>query len=140
MVRTTLVAAIALLFASPSLAADQFDLLCTGQLKQGVSSKASPHSQTYRIDLTGNRWCVGACTETRPIYSATSSMLTLMEGADSSKSADGSALTHNIDRTTGALFDFQYRPPLFASSLPSWWEFRATCEPRPFSGMPAAKF
>jgi hypothetical protein len=125
---------------SPSLAADQFDLLCVGQLKQGTSSKASPHRQTYRIDLTGNRWCVAPCTQTSTIYSATASMLTLMEGTDSSKSSDGSALTHEIDRTTGALFDFRYSPPLFASSLPSWWEFRATCEPQPFSGMPAPKF
>lgn len=121
-------------------AADQFDLLCTGTVKQRANGKPSPYQKTYRIDIATNRWCVDACAQAGAIFAVTASKLTLMEATDSSKSTDGSALTHEIDRTSGALVDFQYRPPLFANSLPSWWEVRGTCEPRPFSGIPTAKF
>jgi hypothetical protein len=141
MVRATALACIAsLLCAAPALAAEQFDLLCAGQVRKDVPGRWAPYTKTYRIDLAAGRWCLGNCSVVSPIFAVTASKIVLQEPTDSSKSADGSALTHEIDRTSGAVTNYSYRPPLFAGGSVWWWEERGVCEARPFSGMPAAKF
>lgn len=139
MVRTAALACVAsLLCAAPALAADQFDLVCTGKQRLDFPGRWAPFSKTYRIDLAGNRWCMEACKAPQPIFSASATKLQLVKPADSGSSEDGSARTHEIDRTTGEMVDFTMTGPRAALSL--WFETRGTCEPRPFSGMPTAKF
>jgi hypothetical protein len=117
-----LVAALAIPVAAR--AADQFDLVCRGQLvDEGGASNAE---QRYRIDLASRRWCDHRCAETRPIVSVTKDKIVLRSGG--TRGTLGSVNSEEyIDRKNNRVYDFEAGPH-FGST------FKGVCVVAPFSG------
>ena len=117
-----LVSALAIPIAAQ--AAEQFDLVCQGQLidEGGVTNT----EQRYRIDLSSRRWCNHNCSETRPILDVTKDRIILRhsvgKGTLRSVSSD-----EYIDRTTNSVYAFD-EGPHFGST------FKGSCAVAQFSG------
>ncbi|MFN3858150.1 MAG: hypothetical protein ACK4RV_10390 [Caulobacter sp.] len=129
--KVAITALIASLVAAPALAADQFDLLCTGTVKWRATGAAEPWSSRYRVDLAAKIWCQGECTETRPLVSADNSRIVFVERDAPGQRRD--LEWHRVSRTTGKLTHY-------VSSGSLYMDVEANCEPAAFSGMPRAKF
>jgi hypothetical protein len=110
------------LVSTPTLAAEQFDLVCTSK-KDTVR---------YRVDLAKGEWCVGPCETVLKIASVTSGTITLVDREPQFASDDRDL--NQIDRATGAWTDISY------GGRTSPWERKGACKVAEYSGMPAPKF
>lgn len=107
------------LMASPAMAADQFDLLC--------SFGKTP--VRYRIDIPRGEACEGDCTRVWKMGPVTAGEIRLL---DTLSSAEEVPQTITINRQTGALKHW-------IGGRRSLTE-QAICEPTKFSGFPPPKF
>ncbi|WCT75039.1 hypothetical protein PQ455_07440 [Sphingomonas naphthae] len=112
------------LLATPALAADQFDLICT----------AKKTTVRYRVDLARGEWCDGDCKVTRKITAVTTGFLTLVDENPTSEHAYRESTT--VNRVDGSWYTMSYFT--WSSRVPS--ATKGTCEPTAFTGFPAAKF
>lgn len=123
------------LFAGPAVAhaSQQFDLRCEGVAT--TDGQQRPWADTIRIDLAGERWCWDACERTYRIHEIAPDRLLLEQRHDRTTVVESRARLE-IDRTTGQLTDWRTSIGLVT------FEMRkvAQCEPREFSGFPAARF
>lgn len=110
--------AVVLGVASPAVAADQFDLICSGP-------KAS---ERYRVDLAKNEWCFGKCDLVQKIASVTSGLLSLHDHTPAF--ANDSRYYLRINRVTGEWSWYNYDP-----KYKSVMDIKGKCEPVAFSGM-----
>lgn len=110
-----------------------FNLSCsvTSAVSQGErADDVKGLELSYRVDLNVERYCAGACAESRPIKSVSARELLL----ESNFAPDGSHLeTIRINRESGMLVWVLGKAPD---------DFRAIgiCEPTPFTGLPRPKF
>lgn len=117
-------AALPLLMATPAVAADQFDLVCT----------AKKTVVRYRVDLATGEYCDGNCTETRKIAAISSATLTLFDRRPAYR-GDWEGKTE-VNRTTGSWSVNSYSP----KTQPFPFQQNGLCEPADFSGFPQHKF
>ena len=122
----TVTVVLGLLAATPAVAADQFDLVCS----------AKTETQHYRLDLVKNEWCFGKCENVQKISSVTSGMITL---ADHQPAFRGDYTAYNqINRISGEWRWHSYNPR-YTSTM----DITGSCISAPFSGIAsssAAKF
>lgn len=125
---------IGVVVASPALAAEQFDLVCRGQVRWAPAGKLQPVERRYRVDLTAGTWCLDACTATEQLASVGQAEIVFKQ-ADRTL-PPGAYFEHTVNRTTGAWKNTYIQRGAFST----YWDYSGTCEPAPFSGMPATKF
>jgi len=116
--------AIGLLAATPAVAADQFDLVCTAK-KSGTR---------YRIDLTRGEWCEGDGTVVKKVAEATTGMLFLARHEPSGVRDKTVRLW--VNRNTGEWADYSYDPAFDTTGSLK----KGFCQPASFSGFPSPKF
>jgi hypothetical protein len=115
------------LLATPAVAADQFDLVCTGKQRILPSRKWEPYQVRYRVDLARMIYCRFDCKATESIASADAARITFQLPASD---RPATYVSHYVDRSDG---HWQYY-------LAGDSETEGKCEPAPFSGLPAQKF
>jgi hypothetical protein len=107
--------------ATPSFAAEQFDLQCSGSVYDG-----GPISRHYRVDLTANKWCAngdnGVCA-TRPIAETDPDLIWFEK--EPRKFPSDVGIIHYVSRLNGKWY--WHLGPM---------EVEGTCEKAPFSGFP----
>jgi len=112
------------LAATPAVAADQFDLVCT----------AKNNVVHYRVDLGRSEWCQGDCSVIRKLASVTTGMLVLADEKPVNPNQYRESIT--INRNDGSWFSMGYFPR--STRMPV--EDKGSCEPASFSGFPSPKF
>lgn len=125
----------ALLIQAPP---QQFDLVCAGtkrRLSQFVNDSA-PFATRIRIDLQRGEWCEGDCGAVEPFAEVQPASFTLRRSSGYSEALGYNELSITIDRTTGAYLGFSSSRGAGSMSTIEW---RASCEPRPFSGFPEVR-
>ena len=115
------------LIAAPAMAADQFDLVCTGQQRILPSNRWHSYAVRYRVDLARMIYCRFDCKTTETIAAADAARITFQLPADGTPAA---YLDHYVDRTNGR----------WTYYLGGDSDAEGTCQSAPFSGFPAAKF
>lgn len=123
-------AIVAGLVATPAMAADQFDLVCSGRWHERVNAKWKPAQYRYRVDLAASKWCEGSCDGTSQITNVTDLVITLTD----KKRDRFNDLTesHWISRQTGDLHYTYLADGLFE-------EREGKCTVAAFSGFPEPK-
>lgn len=116
--------------SSSSLAAEQFDLQCTKQVRG--SGVAETNTRTYRIDLEAKRWCMDDCKTALGIKSVTPDRITINETDPAERRYRDS---HYIDRGTG-----KYVQTYDSRATGTFIVTEGVCEPAPFTGLPSTKF
>lgn len=111
------------LVAVPALAADQFDLLCTG----GRGGRETMH---YRLDLARGEYCFGKCESIAKIAGVTSGMITLYD--DQPKFSGDTRSYNTINRITGEWRWYNFSPRLSVAAM----DITGSCELDDFSGFP----
>ncbi|HEY9581108.1 MAG TPA: hypothetical protein VIR65_14740 [Rhizorhapis sp.] len=109
--------------ASPALAADQFDLVCT-------STEGS--ADRYRIDLTKGEACSGNCDRIWKMGEATTGELKVINKQPAFRGDMEESMF--VDRQTGQYRYYNYIDGLRPHSR------KGVCQVAPFSGFPAQKF
>jgi hypothetical protein len=129
MIRTTLTAMM-LLTAAPAIAADRFDLDCSGQRRWSAEGADSPVTAHYRVDLVAKRWCRDDCALVAPIVSATPARVVFVAKAATPTEPD--AQDEAVDLASGAWRD------LFVGAYPpgDYWQSTGTCKLAPFTALP----
>lgn len=109
----------------------QFDLICVGTMLT-VTTQAAPrsvdHTIRYRVDLDRGVWCVDDCSTVKPFADVSAMWLTFDRALDGRGHHD-----HGVQRMTG-----QYVSRV--SDDVQTVMVNATCEPAPFTLIPAARF
>lgn len=134
------ISGIAIVLATPAMAANQFDLNCSGTDKSfeisitpGQSEK--PYTAHYRVDLTSMKWCESACVVTHRFASVSETQLLL----EDTKRNDGGIQiesNHFVDRTTGAEFGMS----MMDAGMGRTSTYRTgTCTNSAFTGFPAVQ-
>ena len=126
---------LAAMLASPAMAADQFDLVCKGTVKEAVAGRPKPTEVRYRIDIDAREWCRDACTETYPIAAVEPGNLVLREHVPERRGDFRSYQT--VDRTSGAWADYFND---FQGLNGLYFETTGVCTADAFGGFPAKKF
>lgn len=121
--KSIVLAAIAVV-ASPAMAADQFDLVCT----------AKQESTRFRVDLQRKEFCFDTCERVMPIAEITSGMLTFRKTDPSPP--DNARSYNRVNRSTGEWEWYSYTPRVSRHVQ----DIKGACESAEFSGFPAAKF
>lgn len=111
------------LIATPAIAAEQFDLVCTGD----------KDTMRYRIDLAAGEYCFNDCGRVMKIAEVTSGMLTLHR--DKPTLTEPATAYATINRSTGEWRWYSY-DPRYSHIM----DIQGKCEMAPYSGMPRAKF
>lgn len=101
------------------VAADQFDLTCTGKSRGYPSDRLE--SSTYRVDLAAKQWCSGQCS-VRTIDRIEPSVIWFKD--QPTTSGKGKWIEY-VDRASGKWF--RAMGP---------WVTEGACEPAPFTGFP----
>ena len=78
----------------------QFDLACTGAIKDPASGASSPWSMELSVDLKAKTWCVKGCDSAHAISRIEPDRLWLRQDLLSSS---GDRMFMAVDRTTGEL-------------------------------------
>jgi hypothetical protein len=104
--------------------APQFDLACT--------DNRTGEAYRLRLDLTGNRWCEGDCTQTRPIADVTADRYTLFSYEPTPGARLRASGLSYVDRQTGA----HWEQRLSDGSIVQVERREGRCERADFSGMP----
>jgi hypothetical protein len=113
------------LLAGEAQAAEQFDLVCKGELRKGYGAKPEPVDRHYRIDLAEGHWCEDDCTHVRTIVQVTPSRITFDDRDEPLKR--GYAL-HFVERTTG---EWHYS----LGPAGDRWTIDGVCRPSAFTGI-----
>jgi hypothetical protein len=113
----------AALLSTPALAADQFDLICTGQAKDTMTSRETPIARHYHLDLTTGQYCYNECT-VRQLNEVNSSQI-VFEETQAQFPRDHNASLDYVSRTTGRWEFFT-----------SYWNGSGRCEVAPFTSFP----
>lgn len=129
--RAIIIAAVISLLPAQAIAADQFDLICKGREKTRTWGKWLPIETRYRIDLSAKAWCKGNCQRTFVIQDVNDARITFVSASEPDPAA-GSTL-HYVDRVDGRWVDAVHNSVVN-------FDTEGTCEPAPFSGLPANKF
>lgn len=116
------IVALAMVVATPAAAADQFDLVCTGD----------DEPWHYRIDLTKGEWCADDCKTTFALASVTSATLTIKEQQPKFRGDD--RIVNSVNRVTGEWYFYRDLPKIGFSKV-----VKGECKPAPFSGFGADK-
>jgi hypothetical protein len=101
--RIGMAAALVWALAGTAMAADtprQFDLSCTGTIKDPTSGALSPWSMELSVDLKAKTWCVKGCDSAHAISRIEPDRLWLRQDLLSSS---GDRMFMAVDRTTGGL-------------------------------------
>ena len=109
------------LLATPAMAADEFDLICSGSMA----------TVRYRVDLTKGEACSGACERTWKMGAATSSELYVIDRRPEYRGDLEEQMV--VNRATGKWAYF-----MSMNGKPD--SGAGQCELAPFSGFPTAKF
>jgi hypothetical protein len=121
--------------AGQALAADQFDLKCSGTRQMELNGPTEALSYGFRVDLAAKRWCWDHCERTYAIEDIGPDRIAF---ADSSTDEPRRRETviNEVSRVTGDHRQtwIQVRP------MPTFMETKGHCEVAPFSGFPAALF
>lgn len=119
---------LSLAVASPAMAADQFDLVCTG-FRQGVPlGHKTPETVRYRVDLAAKTWCKEDCSTVLSLASVDAGRISFQSA---SRGVQGYDQYHFVSRTTGEWLNYMSNP---------FHNEEGHCEAAPFSGMPSQKF
>ena len=113
-----------MLVATPAMAADRFDLICTAK-------KTTVH---YRVDVPANEYCAGDCAVVLKIASASASTL-ILEDYRPAYRGDDERRTE-VNRASGQWHTFSFSPKLDVTPFTR----DGVCEAAPFSGFPTKKF
>ena len=117
--------------------ASAFNLMCSGTMymRDPTDPYSGPTlqdvSETYRVDLAKQRWCVDKCTTTLPIARIGPTRITLQDLVTPAEGIQSYEV--EVNRETGTML----------SSLKlAGMEVRTVqhCEPQPFTGFPPLKF
>jgi hypothetical protein len=125
-----------LLGATPAMATDQFDLVCTGRNRSAPLASWRPIEKHYRIDLAKMQWCQDRCQGVDPIAKVEADKITFRYEPRKFE-ADG-LVVETADRRVGTWVDYVSSPGL--NGL--YWESEGVCSPAPFTPFPkvATKF
>ncbi len=115
--------------SSSAVAAEQFNLQCTKQVRG--SGVAEANTRTYRIDLEAKRWCMDDCKTALGIQAVTPDRITI----DETDAAERNQASHYIYRGTGKYFQ-TYENRYLGTFIVT----QGVCEPAPFTGLPSTKF
>lgn len=115
------------LLSTPAMASDQFDLICKGRQRILPSNHWRPYEVRYRVDLAQMIYCRFDCKSTESVAAADAARITFQVPASASRSA---YIVHYVDRADG-----HWKYYVGGDS-----DAEGACEPKPFSGFPAAKF
>lgn len=121
--------------ASPSHAADQFDLRCQGEQQLGIKETPKPHIYGFRIDLKARKWCWSHCDIVFDIQEVQPDRLVLKR-EDLKTQMNSRYFYNEINRTNGQhdMESIMTRPAAV------YYKIKGQCEPVAFSGFPATKF
>lgn len=111
------------LVATPAAAADQFDLVCTGD----------DEPWHYRVDLAKGEWCAGKCETVFRLASVTSGTIVLR--SEKPEFRGGDAVENSINRASGEWYYYRSLPKIGFSKT-----VKGKCELAPFTPMPSRKF
>lgn len=117
--RTIMAVALALSAASPAIAADQFDLVCS----------APNASVRYRIDLARGEYCAGECKLIQKIQQVTSGAITLFDEKNNVRDARAYG---TVNRITG---DWEWYNSMFPGAV---MNHKGKCRPEQSTGFPVA--
>ena len=111
-----------------------FNLICSGTTSSGTESghvTTAPFEMVFRVDLKANRWCLGACKETKAIASVSDAEIILNPVPAGPVRSAYNAI--RISRESGSID---------ARLHVGEWEALSVgdCTRAPFTGFPAAKF
>lgn len=123
------------LIATPAMAAEQqFDLICSTEVKHSINGRWKAEPVRYRVDLAGNRWCEGTCNGTNDIVEVKDVQLTLISREPKLSNTPNELLW--INRQSGALSYIR------TGGIGDYEQRRGKCEAAAFTGFPevARKF
>lgn len=125
----------AALLAGEAQAADQFDLVCKGDVRTSIySKKRAPYQARYRIDLAQKLWCMNECSGVHHLADITPSRISFEDKEDPLKHR---TIYHYVERGNGAWTDYDSD----LGPYPSVFDVKGVCDPAPFSGIdPQTKF
>ncbi|MEO1488886.1 MAG: hypothetical protein AAFR88_05550, partial [Pseudomonadota bacterium] len=131
-------AVLALFCSTEALAADQFDLLCTGTevITTFDGEEQGGYSKRYRIDLVASQWCEDECKRLHPIKAVQPTSITLDEKSQDGPS-ENSILLDVINRQTGVHRVISQATYPGFPALGVSIKRTGMCEPAPFSGFPS---
>lgn len=120
--------------SSPVLAADQFNLDCSGTEETFNALEippltTKPYREVFRVDLAKGRYCADDCQGTGEIFEITETRIEFSEPADSDR-VRGTHFFY-VSRVTGELTNYS-RP----ARSPIAFTVKAECKVTPFSGFP----
>jgi hypothetical protein len=127
-VTRVIVLAVSLIAATPSVAADQLDLVCKGKKQIGMSARYVDVEHRYRLDLSARKWCVDTCQATLSLASVDDEVIYFLNEEEKFKGDPW-----EIDRTYRATGFWVHIRSNTAAPL----EEQGHCEPAAFSGFPA---
>ncbi len=134
--RLRLLATLGLLaLASPALAdtAAQFDLVCTGKVKDIIKSTEEPFTTRLSVDLTTGTFSFTGAAQTQPIVSVDRGMITFLDHHSRSELGEGTEVL-KVSRDTGS-----YSRQSIMGVV--WAQYSdGTCEPAAFTPFPKTKF
>lgn len=111
----------------PAQAADQFDLVCTGNQRMLPSQRSQKVAVRYRIDVDRKIYCRENCASVFAIAKVDDARITF-QTPQTDRPAD--LVIHFVDRVNG-----KWKYFLSGDS-----DTEGFCEPAPFSGFPAVRF
>lgn len=114
-------------FSGQAVAADQFDLICTGEIKLDASKRpGEPTTVRYRVDLKNGRWCEGSCERIKSFHEVTPDQITFE--MQEPVLGNRTSIIHRVRRTDGDWADFYWNKD---SSV--FINIKGACEPADFT-------
>ena len=117
--------------AAPAAAADQFDLICTTEVRYRPDADwRASDTLRYRVDLASQRWCGGVCDQGEPLAAVNESFIFFRRHMR--ESPLDRYVRDRVNRETGNLSVIT----IMAGPLGAFQEFRGQCETAEFCGFP----
>lgn len=130
---------LALMLLAASQQPQQFDLVCTGEVKRDLLAPGSPYNVVLRVDLAAGKWCEDGCGVIHDIAEVQPSIIYFEK-----ESAEDRLLrnqrSHFVNRGTGGYV--RHVSERIEAGIASFRSERFTqgeCSPAPFSGFPELK-
>ena len=120
------------MFQTAAMTAAAFNLVCTGvqTTVEGGHTRQEGFARVYRMDLSRNRWCAEACTETLSFIEVTPETITFSRVNIPSPRVEAWL---SVSRESGTLHGAMNGPNMT-------WAVTARCERAPFTGFPVQRF
>lgn len=135
--KSLIVGLVAISFAAQPALATSFNLRCTGTVTFGglmnmaeITKNSRPIVQILRVDLASQRWCMGDCKQTDPIYRISDTEIIFKF-----ENEKDSETIVKVNRESGEYLN-RFRD-LHAKLVSMSF---GTCEREEFGGFPAKKF